>query len=251
MTTANSPVPQTGQTGTPREFYVFPDPPECPEDRMTSFDQLTITGNAHYLAAHLAQYRGHPETTLVAGDRYLALAPTGNLAGVRYPDLLVAFGVNPSAYRARNAYVIADQGKPPDLALEVASPSTGRVDVEEKRVDYAALGIPEYWRFDEMGEHHGTRLVGDSLVDGVYVPIPIEQIDDGLFQGYSEVLQLCLRWEAGQLRWYFPPEERYVATLESERARAEGERAARIREQARAELAEARIRDLENQLRRQ
>ena len=237
MTTANSPTPQAGQTGNLEEFYVFPEPPKSPEDRMTSFDQLTITGAAHYLANHLAQYMGRPETTLVAGGRYLVLAPTRSLAGVRYPDLLVAFGVDPVAYKARNAYVIADQRKPPDLVLEVASPSTGRVDVEEKRVDYAALGIPEYWRFDETGEHHGTRLAGDRLVDGVYVPMPVEQLDDGLYQGYSEVLQLCLRWVAGQLHWYFPPEDRYVATLESERAR--------------AELAEARVRELEAKIRRQ
>ena len=244
MTTVNSPVPQAGQTENPGEFYVFPEPPKSLEDRTTSFDQLTITGAAHYLAEHLAQYMGHPETTLVAGDRYLALAPTRSLAGVRYQDLLVDFGVDPALYKARNTYVISDQGKPPDLVLEVASPSTGRVDVGEKRVDYAALGIQEYSRFDETGEHHGTRLAGDRLVDGVYVPIPIEQLDDGLFQGYSEVLQLCLRWAAGQLRWYFPPEERYVATLESERARAE-------RAQARAEQAEARVRELEDKLRRQ
>lgn len=238
MTTANSPAPQAGRTGNPRDFYVFPDPPECPEDRMTSFDQLTITGSAHYLA----QYLGHPESTLVAGDRYLALTPTGNLAGVRYPDLLVAFNVDPAAYKSRNAYVISEQRKPPDLVLEVASASTGRVDVEEKRADYAALGVPEYWRFDETGEHHGTRLSGDRLVEGAYAPIPLEELEDGLFQGYSEVLQLCLRWVAGQLCWYLPAEERYIATLESERARAD-------REQVRAELAEARIRELENQIR--
>ncbi len=244
MTTANSPVPQAGQTGNPGEFYVFPEPPKSPEDRTTSFDQLTITGAAHYLAEHLAQYMGHPETTLVAGDRYLALAPTRSLAGVRYPDLLVAFGVDPTLSKARNAYVISDQGKPPDLVLEVASPSTGRVDVGEKRVDYAALGIQEYWRYDETGEHHGPRLAGDRLVNSVCVPIPIEQLDDGLFQGYSEVLHLCPRWVAGQLHWFFPPEERYVTTLESERARAE-------QAQARAEQAEARVRELEDKLRRQ
>lgn len=237
MTTANSPTPQAGQTGNFEEFYVFPEPPKSPEDRMTSFDQLTITGAAHYLADHLAQYMGHPDTTLVAGDRYLALAPTRSLAGVRYPDLLVAFGVDPAAYKARNAYVIADQRKPPDLVLEVASASTGRVDVGEKRVDYAALGIQEYWRFDETGQHHGTRLAGDRLVDGEYVPIPIEELGDDLLQGYSEVLQLCLRWVAGQLHWYYPPEERYVTTLESERLR--------------ADRAEARVRELEDKLRRQ
>ena len=37
---------------------------------------------------------------------------------MRYPDLLVAFGVDPAAYKASNAYVISEQGKPPDFVLE-------------------------------------------------------------------------------------------------------------------------------------
>ena len=52
--------------------FRLPDPPEDPEDKMTSFDHLTITGSAHYLAQHL----GSPETTLVAGDRYMVVRPT-------------------------------------------------------------------------------------------------------------------------------------------------------------------------------
>ena len=229
MTTAKPFVTQTGQTG---EFFVFPDPLKHPEDKMTSFDHLTITGNAHYLAIHL----GNPETTLVAGDRYLALAPTRSLAGVRYPDLLVAFGVDPAAYKARNAYVIEDQGKPPDLVMEIASRRTGRVDVTAKRDDYAALGILEYWRFDETGEYHGSRLAGDRLEKGVYVPLPIEELPDGILQGYSAVLNLNLRWERGQLRWHDPSTGGYVPTFESERA-------ARLQ-------AEERVRQLEAQLRR-
>ena len=229
MTTAKPFVTQTGQTG---EFFVFPDPPKHPEDKMTSFDHLTITGNAHYLAIRL----GSPETTLVAGDRYLALAPTRSLAGVRYPDLLVAFGVDPAAYKARNAYVIEDQRKPPDLVMEIASRRTGRVDVTAKRDNYAALGIPEYWRFDETGEYHGSRLAGDRLEKGVYVPLPIEELPDGILQGYSAVLNLNLRWEKGQLSWHDPSTGEYVPTFETERA-------ARLQ-------AEERVRQLEEQLRR-
>ena len=198
---------------------------------MTSFDHLTITGNAHYLAIHL----GNPDTTLVAGDRYLALAPTRNLAGVRYPDMLVAFDVDPKLYKARNAYVIEDQGKPPDLVMEIASRRTGRVDVTAKRDDYAALGIPEYWRFDETGEYHGTRLAGDRLEGGVYAPVTIEELEDGTLQGYSAVLNLNLRWEDGQLRWHDPAMGRYVPTFESERARAEVERARANMERGRAD----------------
>ena len=235
MTIAKPFVTQSGQTG---EFFVFPDPPKHPEDKMTSFDHLTITGNAHYLAIHL----GSPETTLVAGDRYLALAPTRSLAGVRYPDLLVAFNVDPAAYKARNAYVIEDQGKPPDLVMEIASRRTGRVDVTAKRDDYAALGILEYWRFDETGEYHGSRLAGDQLEKGVYVPLPIEELPGGILHGYSAVLNLNLRWERGQLRWHDPSTGEYVPTFETERAARLQAEAARIR-------AEERVRQLEAQLR--
>ena len=221
---------------------------------MTSFDHLAATGNAHYLAVHL----GNPEITLVAGEHYLALAPTRSLAGVRYPDLLVAFGVNPAAYKASNAYVISEQGKPPDLVLEIASRRTGRIDVTEKREDYAALGIGEYWRFDERGQHHGARLAGDRLVDGEYVAIEIEELADGSLQGYSGALDLNIRWEDGELVFYDPATGRPIATLEDERARADTAEARAQAEQARADAerearvaAEARVRELEEQLRRQ
>ena len=223
-----------------RGRFQLPDPPEHPEDKMTNFDHLTITGSAHYLARHL----GNPETTLVAGDRYLVVRPTRNLAGSRYPDLLVAFDVNPADYKASNGYLISEQGKPPDFVLEIASRRTGREDTGAKRDDYAALGIPEYWRFDETGEHHRERLAGDRLVGGAYVPIPIEELSNQSLQGYSMALNLNIRWEQGQLRWYDPATGRHITTFEDERARADAEREARI-------AAEARVRELEEQLRRQ
>ena len=252
-----------------RGGFRLPDPPECPEDKMTSFDHLTINGNAHYLARHL----GRPETTLVAGDRYLVVRPTQNLAGSRYPDLLVAFGVNPGRYKESNGYIIAEQGKPPDFVLEIASESTGAVDAGAKREDYAALGIPEYWRFDETetGRYHGARLGGDILVDGRYRPVAIEEVRDRALQGYSPMLDLYLRWERGELAMMDPATGQRIATSEDERARADAELEARIEErearaaaeaernaeqsradsaEARANAAEARIRELEAENRR-
>ena len=209
---------------------MFPDPPEDPDDKMTNFRHLGITGTAHSLAVHL----GNRETTVVDGEHYLALRPTRNLSGVRYPDLLVAFGVYPEAYRRSNAYVISEQRKPPDFVLEVASKSTGHVDVTEKRVDYAALGLGEYWRFDETGEFHGSRLAGDRLVEGAYVPVEIEALPGGSLQGYSAVLDLYLRWEGGALLFYDPATDEPIFNLEGQIAR--------------AEAAEARVRELEERL---
>ena len=137
-----------------------------------------------------------------------------------------------------NAYVISEQGKPPDFILEVASRSTGRIDTGAKRDDYESLGVREYWRFDETGEYHGTRLAGDRLTeDGKYEPIAISEVADGVLEGYSAALNLNLRWEDGQLKWHDPKTDEHIATFESERE-------ARLREQVRADALEAELRRL-------
>ncbi len=224
--------------------FQLPDPPERPEDKMANFDHLSATGSAHHLIQHL----GNPATTLIASERYLVVRPTRSLAGSRYPDLLVAFDADPAAYKASNGYIIDDQGKPPDFVLEIASRNTGREDVTEKRNDYAALGIPEYWRFDETGGFHGTRLAGDRLAaDGSYEPIAIEELAGELLQGYSRVLNLFLRWENGQLRWHDPETGRHIVTFEDEREARIREREARLRAEARVRELEARLEDLENE----
>ena len=76
----------------------------------------------------------------MAGEHYVSREPVRSPAGLHYPDLLVALGVDPAAYYRRDAYVISEQGKPPDFVLEIASMSTGQVDVHEKRDDYVRVG---------------------------------------------------------------------------------------------------------------
>ena len=215
MTTADT----TGRVKTPKagEYFRFPDPPEREPDDMTSFNQLTPNGSVHHLIQHL----GNPDTTLVAGEHYLAVAPASNMTGIRYPDLLIAFGVDPTAYYRRNAYVISEQGKPPDFVLEIASPSSRRTDRVDKRRDYAALGITEYWRFDEASRRRETRLASDRLVEDRYEPINIEELAGGIMQGYSAALNLFIRWEHGQLGWHDPATGRHILTYDDQRARAE------------------------------
>ena len=249
MTTVNT---YTKTPEAPGQFRL-PDIPQREPDEVTSQEQLTDTGHAHHLAMHL----GNLDTTLVTGDRWIVAAPGTYRELARYPDLLVAFDIDPALYKASNGYIISEQGKPPDFVLEVASESTGSTDTGPKRDDYARLGIPEYWRFDATGEYHGARLAGDRLVDGVYVPVQIDWLADGVLQGHSPALNLLLRWERGVLGWYDPATEEHIATFESERAermraevRADRELAARLQEQAAREQAEARVRELEAQLQR-
>ena len=226
--------------------FVLPDPPEREPEDMPSFDHLTLNGSAHHLVQHL----GNPQTTLVAGERYITREPGAPAEDRMAPDLLVAFNADLQAYRDSNGYIISEQGKPPDFVLEIASRSTGRQDVEKKRLDYAALGIPEYWRFDQTGDFHETWLAGDRLVEGRYEPIPIETVEEGVLQGYSSVLDLLIRWDHGDLGWHDPETGHHIATFQQERARANAAEFRADAEQTRADTAEARVRELEEELRR-
>ena len=224
--------------GTDTDLLVpYPDPPPRHPDETSSFRHLSNTGGAHYLGMHFRN-----PTTLIVGELYLVPEPGRGVRGLRVPDMMVAFNVNPEACYRRNAYVISEQGKPPDFVLEVASESTGRVDVEDKPAAYAALGIPEYWRFDETGASHGTRLAGDRLVAGRYQPIEITELADGSLEGYSEALELCLRWEEGRLQWHDPETGAAIMTLaEMEKIAAAAERRAEAERQARLEERQARL----------
>ena len=236
----------------------LPDPPEREPEDMTSYKHLAKTGSAHHLLQHL----GNQETTIVEAERRLWPAPRSPVSGRLVPDLLIAFDADPEEYQRNNGYIISQQGKPPDFVLEIASPKTGRRDVDFKRPRYATMGVREYWRFDETGEYHGTRLAGDRLVNGRYEPIAIEEVGNGILQGYSAALNLIIRWENGQLRWIDPATGRHIPTFDdereradaesaradAERSRADNERSRADNERSRAQAAEARIKELEAEL---
>ncbi len=231
MTTSDAP------TGTSSVRYRLPDPPEREYDEVTAQRFVYIPGAPPNLALHF----GRPDTMLQAADEWIAASP-GSRPLLR-PDLLIAFDVDPDLYWEQNGYVISDQGKPPDFVLEVASPSTAERDVGYKRVEYAAMGIPEYWRFDHTGEWHGAKLAGDRLVGTQYEPIPIVEVEPGVFEGRSEVLNLTLRWQDSALLWVDPATGQPIPGVADERA-------ARLEAETRADIAEARASVLEAELRR-
>ena len=226
----------TGKTVDPAALTRLPDPPPKEPDEVTRILHFFDRGSNSHLALHL----GNQETTLVTGDCRV-MTHAGDAGIARGPDVLIAFGVNIQAYRARGHYVISEQGKPPDFVMEIASESTGAADSGPKRQEYARLCIPEYWRFDHTGNHHGSKLAGDRLVGDHYEPIDITVLPDGRHQGYSTVLDLTLEWRDGDLNWIDPATGTYIPTMAQEREGRLQEREGRLQ-------AEARIRELEQRL---
>ena len=235
--------------------------PDAPPEEMTAYHSVNLPGYPGSLTAHFS----NPETTVILSEVAAGLFAAEDREGIRYPDLLISFNANPAAIIPRNGYLIPEQGKPPDFVLEVGSKSTGEVDEGDKRRDYARFRVPEYWRFDPSGgDFHTTRLAGDRLVGGEYHPITIHRSAERHFWGHSDVLNLDLCWEEGSLRFWDPVGQRYLHTYMEENearrqaeARADTERDARIAERdariaerdARI-TAEARARQLEEELRR-
>ena len=63
---------------------------------------------------------------------------------IREPDLVYYATGHEDRYHVQYA-------DPPDLAVEVLSPSTRRIDREEKAAEYAEAGVTEYWIVDPEG----------------------------------------------------------------------------------------------------
>ncbi len=215
----------------------LPDPPREPE----AMQQIPLIALILFVIKDFFEGR---EDVLVGSEGYLC-REARTRSDLFVPDIVFAQGVNADVIvNIQNGYVIEDVGKPPDLVLEVASPSTGRRDYTVKRDGYARLGVGEYWRFDPSGgEYHDAPLAGDLLVDGAYEPIELNHGADGSIWGRSEALGLDLHWVEGGLRFYDYERGRFLldheelkAQMAEAEARADSEaRRADIESRARAE----------------
>ena len=226
-----------------------------------------LTDTVRMLKLHLA---GRPDV-YVAGNMliyYRVNDVTARLA----PDVFVVFGVPD---HPRRSYFVWRDGKAPDFVLEIASASTVNNDLGDKRNKYAELGVTEYWRFDPTGECLYPPLQCDILgEDGHYRAVELQQDADGTVRGHSPLLGLDIHAPPGEgrLRLYDPVKETWLRNLpESEAALAETqadlaaaqadlaiteverdlERQARRDAESERDAAQERIRQLEEQLRRQ
>ena len=193
-----------------------------------------------------------PADALVAAD-VLVYPEEGNNRKRRAPDVLVAQGVG-AHYRM--SYFVWEEGKPPDWVLEVASQSTNEKDLGDMLHDYLAMGVPEYWLFDPKGDQlpRGMPLLqGLELADGEYRPLEW-QLEDGVRMIHSKALGLGVYADGDLLRFWDPATRKAVlhhGEAEAIAVQAEAREAARAnREAAARSAAEARVAELEAELRR-
>jgi Uma2 family endonuclease len=92
---------------------------------------------------------------------------------------------------------LADDGKlhaPPDLVVEVSSPSTRALDLGAKRAGYAAFAVPEYWFVDLAARavvvHRATGSGPYPAPDVVRSPDPVTSpLLPGFVLGLADLLR--------------------------------------------------------------
>ncbi len=184
-------------------------------------------------------FAGRPEV-YAGGDMLIYYRMNDNETRVA-PDVFVVLG---AGNHSRRSWIVWREGLAPDFVMGMASGSTWRRDMREKRDIYAEMGVAEYWRFDPSGRRFIPPLVGERLVDGEYAGMPVDMGDDGILRGHSSVLglDLCVLAD-GHLRLYDPAGGQWLRThREAEMTLREEAAARQVAEAARRE-AEAALRE--------
>ena len=158
------------------------------------------------------------------------------------PNVFVSFDV-PSY--PREIYRLAEEGKPPDWIIEVASPPKYRYDLGGKKDLYAELGVGEYFVYDPRGDMHDPRLQGWVLRSGAYAELADLRLPGVPVALRSEALGLEFHFDGTDLRLWDRSTGSYLWTL------AESERSIEIAA-AQREAAEAKVKfEAESRVRRE
>lgn len=183
-------------------------------------------------------YRNNPKA-YVSGNLFLYYQegnPNKNVA----PDVFVVLGVNK---KERRTYKTWEEGKAPDVIIEVTSSSTKYKDTKIKMALYRQLGVKEYYLYDPTGDYLPGQLQAHHLKGKDYHLVPSKRST-----WKSPVLGLEMKLENGRLRLYdqstgerlLTPAEQVQAREAAEAARktaeAERERETQARKSAEAEL---------------
>lgn len=182
------------------------------------------------LIAALQLWFAANQVVYVSGNLLVFYQP-GNRRRHVSPDVFVVRGV---PKRQRDNYLIWEEGKAPELAIEITSKTTRREDLGKKFALYQdTLKVQEYFLFDPYEDYLKPPMQGYRLRRGRYVGIkPAE----GRLP--SEVLGLHLERHGTQLRLYNPATQEWLPTEQERIANTEAQ-LAQVRDaqqQAEAEI---------------
>ena len=166
----------------------------------------------------------------VCGNMLMYYVP-GNKRKHVSPDVFVVRGIDK---HIRDNYLVWEEGKAPDLVIELTSASTRHEDLETKFKLYRdVLKVHEYFLFDPQSAYLTPSMQGYRLVDGRYARIrPLK----GRLP--SQVLGLHLERSGTELRLFDPACGNWLLTRQQEALARQGAEA-RLQQESLARQQEA------------
>ena len=244
-----------------KEYLEIALPPT--QDELPCDDGMPMETSRH---KHQSDLLIHPlweslkqQNAYVAGNMfvYFSLEQVRN-QDFRGPDVFVVLDVPRTE---RKSWVIWEEGKGPDVVIELLSESTiNRDKTEKKQIYQSRIRVPEYFWFDPFNPEDfcGFRLQGS-----VYQPLEPDERGHLISQElrlalvkwsgtYRDIETVWLRWATWDGELLPTPEE--IAEQERQRAeqeyqRAEQERRRAEENQIQLELAQQQLEELRRQLR--
>ncbi len=173
------------------------------------------------------------DSQVYVGSNLLFYYEPGNPRKFVVPDVFVVRGVSKGD---RRIYKLWEEGRAPNVVIEIASRETKKADLNSKLHLYERLGVAEYYVFDPEYRYVKPPFRAWRLNGGKYVEIAIT---DGRVR--SDELGLELVNTGQTLRLLDPTTGQLLLTPEEETAARQREAEARQREaEARQREAEAR-----------
>lgn len=214
----------------------------------TDWHRILMTALIEALQARYAKNK----MVYVSGNLLLFYEP-GNKRKHVAPDVFVVKGVKK---HPRPNFLVWEEGKAPDVVIELTSKTTRAEDQKKKFNLYQdVLRVKEYFLFDPFGDYLKPPLQGYRLVRAKYKPIPALQT-----RLPSQVLDLHLERDGKELRLYDPSADQWLPTpaeslatatqahLEAENARLQADNA-RLRAEGENDRLRRELEELRTQLR--
>lgn len=157
--------------------------------------------------------------------------------GAHGPDVVVFGNLNGPWNEKRATFAVKEMGAKPLVVVEVTSPSTRYIDMDDKVVDYYRAGVPLYVICDRRDAADGRgyiNMFGYRATPEGYVRVP--QDPNGV---WVEAVRLWIRGDGDR-----------VVCVDEQGKRIPDLREQRDAEKQRADTAEQKLRELEAELKR-
>ncbi|MFW9260575.1 Uma2 family endonuclease [Nostoc sp. CALU 546] len=203
------------------DIQLPPTQAELPYDDGIPMESARHKAQMDLLIDALIPWLSEREDGFIGGNMfvYYSLAQVRN-KDFKGPDFFAVLGVPKGE---RRSWVVWEEGKAPDVVIELLSDSTAQADKNFKKLIYQnQMRVPEYFWYDPFNP---DDLAGFSNEKGVYQPIAANAQNQLVSQSLGLALQL---WQgnykginATWLRWAMSLGELLPTPEEKERQRAD------------------------------